>query len=344
MNERFLPVILTPRTILACVLSVGASAAQANVANLAVTSLTVSAHVEESIIPGSTVFSDTQTVPAPLEGTNYVAEILHKMNRGANASGRSTDIQQPFGSARAESNGNGGVGATALLFGSANPAGGAGVSQLASVATWDEEVTNIGSEHETVTLTLHVPSLEVGLINVPPNRSGPSATEQARAEVRLVSAIHHADGTTSNGGSLYFGLRAFEDQVPLGAGVFANFWDVEFLGGSAVTNVFDSFHTNGISQTQSSNPRAYLDEVTVPVTLGTLGAGDWLTFNYTLTASGTTAGGEQGYVAFLGDPFTLDATGRYAPVLGTAPVPLPAGAGLFALGLGALGRMRAQRR
>ena len=44
------------------------------------------------------------------------------------------------------------------------------------------------------------------------------------------------------------------------------------------------------------------------VKLGTLQPGDTVSYVYQLTAQGTTHGGEQGYVAFLGDPFGLDVT------------------------------------
>ena len=44
------------------------------------------------------------------------------------------------------------------------------------------------------------------------------------------------------------------------------------------------------------------------IKLGTLQPGDTVSYVYQLTAQGTTHGGEQGYVAFLGDPFGLDVT------------------------------------
>ncbi|HEY1338726.1 MAG TPA: hypothetical protein VGF59_14520, partial [Bryobacteraceae bacterium] len=57
---------------------------------------------------------------------------------------------------------------------------------------------------------------------------------------------------------------------------------------------------------ESSNPRFSVDAVSTNVTLGTLQPGDTVSYIYQLTAQGTTHGGEQGYMAFLGDPFGVD--------------------------------------
>ena len=46
------------------------------------------------------------------------------------------------------------------------------------------------------------------------------------------------------------------------------------------------------------------------IKLGTLEPGDTVSYVYQLTAEGTTHGGEQGFVAFLGDPFGEDVSRR----------------------------------
>ena len=91
--------------------------------------------------------------------------------------------------------------------------------------------------------------------------------------------------------------------MSLGPGVFSNFADVQFLGvNNSTLSLFDSFKDNG----DDFNPRFSLDSVSADIKLGTLQPGDTVSYVYQLTAQGTTHGGEQGYVAFLGDPFGSD--------------------------------------
>jgi len=71
-----------------------------------------------------------------------------------------------------------------------------------------------------------------------------------------------------------------------------------------------------------------------------------VSYTYQLTAQGTTHGGEQGYMAFLGDPFGLDITSGNL-ILSTAPVPEPATsvfsmAGLVGCVIGVLARRQAR--
>jgi hypothetical protein len=150
---------------------------------------------------------------------------------------------------------------------------------------------------------LVIPALEVGLIGVPPNRDSISATETAEAKATLTATIIHPDLTTSPGASFEFGLRTFERQLFLHPGDFENFADVGFLGANNSTvSLFDSFKDNG----DPFNPRFTLDSVSTNVKLGTLQPGDSVSYVYQLSAQGTTHGAEQGYVAFLGDPFGLN--------------------------------------
>jgi hypothetical protein len=165
-----------------------------------------------------------------------------------------------------------------------------------------------------------LPALQVGLIGVPPNRDSISATETAEAKATLEATIIHPDFSTSRGATFEFGLRTFEKQLFLGNGHFENFADVGFLGANNSTvDSFQSFKDNG----DRFNPRFSLDSVTTDVKLGTLQPGDTVSYVYQLTAQGTTHGAEQGYVAFLGDPFGLDVTSDNL-ILSTTSAPEPA--------------------
>src|SRR5262249_37438247 len=159
-----------------------------------------------------------------------------------------------------------------------------------------------GTDPAAISMRLHIPALVVGLIGVPPDRSSVSATETAEARATLEATIIHPDLSTSAGASFEFGLRAFERQLILAPGGFEKFADVGFLGASNSTvSLFESFKDNG----DPFNPRFSLDSVVANVLLGTLQPGDTVQYVYTLLAQGTTHGFEQGYMAFLGDPFGL---------------------------------------
>ena len=172
-------------------------------------------------------------------------------------------------------------------------------------------------------------------LGVPPDRTSDSATETAEAEVTVAFIVTHADGTTTKGPLFEFGPRAFETQFLLGPGHFENVAQFQALGINAKTSpLFDSFKDNG----DRFDPRFSLDSVSANIKLGTLEPGDTVSYVYQLTAEGTTHGGEQGFVAFLGDPFGLDiVTGNLVPsataVPGTA-VPEPATWVLLMVGLG----------
>ena len=98
----------------------------------------LSANVSEAILPGSTVFQDSRplfgTTPDPKQST----QLLHISEKGVNGSGRSTNISGAFGSSLAESNGNGGVGVSQLIFGSPDSSTGQNVSaSLCSIFPMD---------------------------------------------------------------------------------------------------------------------------------------------------------------------------------------------------------------
>src|SRR5215510_7110515 len=175
----------------------------------------LSANVIESILPGGTVFHDSK----PLFGTTIdpiqSAELLHLSNTGVNASGRSTNISGAFASSLAESDGNGGVGVSQLIFGSPGGSNQDAVRQLVAQSLWTHTFLYSGPDAHDM-LHLNIPSLQVGLLGVPPRRSGPSATETAEASARVDAVITHPDGSIVQG-LFQFGLREFETQVPSGS-------------------------------------------------------------------------------------------------------------------------------
>ena len=300
----------------------------------------LSAFVHEALLPGGTLFDDTQTVTGAFTTPKQSATNFHLAAKGENLSGRSTNIRGAFASSLAESDGNGGIGVTAWIGGSPSNTNPASIGQLVSEATWKQNFTYNGTIPASISLHLHIPALQVGLIGVPPNRDSVSATETAEAKATLETTITHADSSTSPGRSFEFGLRTFERQLVLGPGVFENFADVGFLGANNSTvSLFNSFKDNG----DPFNPRFSLDSVSTDIKLGTLQPGDTVSYIYKLAAQGTTHGSEQGYVAFLGDPFGLDVTSGNL-ILSATAVPEPAPWMLTMVGLGCiigvLGRCR----
>jgi hypothetical protein len=257
----------------------------------------LSANVSEAILPGGTVFQDSQPVFGTAPDPKQTAELLHVSSVGVNASGRSTNISGAFVSSLVESNGNGGVGVSQLIFRSpADPTQNV-VRQLVAQSLWTQTFVYNGSPDVNITLHLHIPALQVQLLSVPPNRDNPSFTETAEARANVDTIITHADGSFSKGGSFEFGLREFETQIPDGAGTFLNFADLDFLGTDGP--LFDSFVCNFVGACN-------INSVSTDVNLGGLHTGDTLAYVYTLTAEGTTHGFERGYDAFLGDPFGVD--------------------------------------
>jgi hypothetical protein len=322
-RHRLRPIVLT-----AC-LAVVLMAGQAVGGQIVGAPIDLSARVHEGLLPGGTIFEDTHSVTGAFTTPKQSAEYLYLASKGENLSGRSTNIVGAFASALAESDGNGGVGVTAWIGGSPSGTHPASIGQLVSQATWTQNFTYNGTTSASISVRLHIPALEVGLIGVPPNRNSISATETAEAKATLEATIIHPDFSTSPGASFEFGLRTFERQLFLGPGNFENFADVGFLGANNGTvDLFQSFKDNG----DPFNPRFTVDSVSANVMLGTLQPGDTVSYVYQLTAQGTTHGAEQGYMAFLGDPFGLDATSGNL-ILTSSSVPEPATWILSVIGL-----------
>jgi hypothetical protein len=286
----------------------------------------LSAFVHEAVLPGGTIFEDTHLVTGAFTTPKQSAEYLYLASKGENLSGRSRNIQGAFASALAESDGNGGVGVTSWLGGRPSNTNPAAVQQLAAQATWDQSFTYNGTVPASISLHLHIPALQVGLIGVPPQRDSQSATETAEAIATLGAIITHPDLSISPGASFEFGLRAVEKQLQLGVGVFENFATFEFIGESSFS---DPFHSD---TDDPGNPRFSFDALSRDVKLGTLEPGDTVSYVYRLTADGTTHGGEQGFVAFLGDPFGQDVISGNL-ILSISSVPEPASWMLSVIGL-----------
>ena len=292
----------------------------------------LSANVSEAILPGGTVFQESKplfgTSPDPKQST----ELLHLSDKGVNGSGRSTNISEAFASSLAESNGNGGVGVSQLIFGSPGDLGQNVVRQLVAQSLWTQTFFYNGSPTVNIALHLHIPALQVQLIGVPPGRDNPSLAETAEASARVDTVITHADGSFSKGGSFEFGLREFETQIPDGTGTFLNFADVDLIGTDGP--LFDSLVCNFVNACNIAS-------VSTDVNLGVLHTGDKLAYVYTLTAQGTTHGFERGYDAFLGDPFGAQAVADDLSVtVGFADVPEASTSALVLFGLIWLGVSR----
>src|SRR5262245_11169331 len=211
-------------TLTAC-LAVAAMAVNAARQDIVGAPIDLSAFVHEALIPGGTIFEDTHSVTGAFSTPKQSAEYLYPASKGENLSGRSTNITGAFASALAESDGNGGVGVTAWIGGSPSNANPASIGQLVSEAMWKQNFTYNGTVPVSISVQLHIPALEVGLIGVAPQRDSVSATETAEAKATLVSTIIHPDSSTSAGASFEFGLRVFEHQLIIGPGNFANFAD-----------------------------------------------------------------------------------------------------------------------
>ena len=256
----------------------------------------LSANVIESLLPGGTVFHDSK----PLFGTTIdplqTTELLHHSDTGVNASGRSTNISSAFASSLAQSDGNGGVGVSQLIFGSPGGSRQDTVRKLVAQSLWTHTFLYSGPAAHDM-LHLNIPTLRVGLLGVPPRRTGPSATETAEARAEVDTVITHADGSMLQG-IFEFGIREFERQVPSGKDLL-NLADKQILAHPNPLAFTPILRFNG----DDFNPGYTLDPVSLDLDLGVIQPGDTMSWVYTLTAQGTTHGFERGYYAFLGDPF-----------------------------------------
>ncbi len=177
-------------------------------------------------------------------------------------------------------------------------------------------------------LHLNIPTLQVGLLGVPPRRSGPSTTETAEARAEVDMVITHSDGSMAQG-LFEFGLREFETQVPSGSDLL-NLVDKQILAQANPLVFTPTLRFNG----DDFNPSYTLDPVAFDLDLGVIQAGDTMSWVYTLTAQGTTHGFERGYFAFIGDPFGADVlTDPLHETIVPTSVPEPNTSSLVLLGI-----------
>jgi hypothetical protein len=285
---------------------------ESSYAEAILTPVDLSANVIESILPGGTVFHDSKPLFLTTIEPIQRAELLHLSDTGVNASGRSTNISGAFASSLAESDGNGGVGLSQLIFGSPGGSGQDTIRQLVAQSLWTHTFVYNGPAAHGM-LHLDIPTLQVGLLGVPPRRSGPSATETSEAVARVDSVITHPDGSMSQG-LFEFGLREFETQVPSGKDLL-NLADKQVIEHPDPLVFTPTLRFNG----DDFNPSYTLDPVLLDLDLGVLQPGDTMSWVYTLTAQGTTHGFERGYYAFLGDPFGAEVTiGNLSETIGAS--------------------------
>jgi len=299
-------------------------------ADTVLTPVDLSANVIESVLPGGTVFHDSKPLFGATIDPLQTTELLHISDTGVNASGRSTNISGAFLSSLAQSDGNGGVGVSQLIFGSPGGSGQDTVRQLVAQSLWTHTfVYNGPGGHDL--LHLNIPTLQVGLLGVPPRRSGPSATETAEARAEVDMVITHPDGSMTQG-IFEYGLREFETQAPSGSDLL-NLADKQILEHPDPLLFTPTLTFNG----DDFNPSYTLSPVVLDLDLGVIQAGDTMSWVYTLTAQGTTHGFERGYFAFLGDPFGGEVTtGNLTETIVASTVPEPSSASLMLLGLAGL--------
>ncbi len=300
----------------------------------------MSANVKDTLLPsGAVVFQDSLPLFDTVEGES--ASILTN-STGVNASGRSTNIHDAFASSLAAATGDVGAGVSQLIFGLPHPSGQDVVRQLFAQSLWTQTFTYTGTFPIGLTLHLHVPGIQVGLLDVPPRRTGLSATETALASGRLDRLITHPD-LTIEGGHLEFGLQESEIQIPSGSDLL-NLGTVQTLRDTALVTHGAAPRFNG----DDFNPSFILDSFSFDVDLGVMHTGDIMSYTYTLTAEGTTHGFERGYFAFVGDPFSGNAIGDNLSVTITpvdaADAPEASTSFLMLSGLTGLVAWRARRR
>ena len=294
----------------------------------------LSARVQDIHNPGGTVFDDRHDIGGANSEPKQTAEYLYHAPVGQNFSGHSQDITSAFASSLAESNGNGGVGVSSWIAFDAVP-GTPATDNLVAQAQWDQSFSYLGSQSVQISFHFEIPSIIVGLIGVPPNRDSPNKTERAYALVRLTSFVVHGDGSRTETGGFELGLSVDEYQIPLGPGIYENFADLTLSSSGFPLDVPLQF----TYPDDQFNPEWTLQALSGDKTIATLNYGDALVYQYSLSATGSTRGGEHGYYAFIGDPFGVDVTGG-GLVVTAQPVPEPQAWLLLVAGLSALGLRR----
>ena len=297
----------------------------------------ITAIVIENSDPGGYVHYQDLTIPDTEPAPKQSANLLYLQTRGHNFSGHSGQIADGFASALAESDGNGGVGVNTWLGGNGSAIDPLATGELTAQAIWRGSFNYLGSDPGLASLHFQVPTIDLGLLGVPPNRDGYSNTETARATVQMSSLVTHADGTTSPGRGMSLQLSVQEYQAPVGPDVYANFAYV------SATGDWDPLWLDVADNDSLDNPEWANAPFGGNAVLGVVQSGDTVSWVYSLLATGTTLGHEHGFYAYIGDPFGLDVVGGNL-VVSTSPVPEPQSWLLLACGLAMVGwRQRASR-
>jgi len=291
----------------------------------------LSANVIESIVPGGTVFHDSKPIFGASENPLQTSELLHISDTGVNASGRSTNISGAFASSLAESDGFGGAGVSQLIFGPPSDSNQDAVRQLVAQSLWTHTFLYDGPAAHDI-LHLDIPTLQVGLLGVPPRRTGLSATETAEARAEVDTVITHPDGSMTQG-IFEYGVREFERQIPSGSDIL-NVADKQILEHPNPLLFTPILTFNG----DDFNPSYTLSPVAFDLDLGVIQPGDIMSWVYTLTAQGTTHGFERGYFAFVGDPFSEQVGGGHLTetIVPSDAAPEPKTSALVLLGFAGL--------
>ena len=126
----------------------------------------MSANVSEAILPGANgnVFQKSMPLFGTEPNPKQTSELLHISSVGVNPSSHS-NVSGAFASSLAESDGNGGVGASQLIFGLPDPNGSDQnvVRQLIAQSLWTQTFVYTGTPTVDLSLHLRIPALQVEL-------------------------------------------------------------------------------------------------------------------------------------------------------------------------------------
>src|SRR5215467_6149091 len=132
----------------------------------------LSANVQEAILPGvGTIFQQSMPLFGTLPDPKQSAELLHISDVGVITQiGWHTSTTSAFASSLAESDGNGGVGVSQIILGSAGTPGGSDqvIRQLVAQSLWTQTFLYLGTPTVDLKLHLEIPMLLTDLWLIPP--------------------------------------------------------------------------------------------------------------------------------------------------------------------------------
>ena len=187
--------------------------------------------------------------------------------------------------------------------------------------TFATTISNSDPEDTGVTLDFLIPAPTLrffGVGNSFPVGADPNLDASAKAQLRLISTLTRADGSTQETVHLDYGLFTFRDPQ---TGVF--FALPTSSDGVGLTR-FDEFDGSFGFRLPDLNLREF--------SFGTFGPGVSLEVGYDYFATASTGFGETGVFAAIGDPFNLTADGGFNLELVGAAQPPDPGSGIPAPG------------